>query len=177
MSDIYSALNSPLTEVEIAHITYFSLLGLEYLHKSHMVHRDIKVRAQEKAAGAPDTLHGRGTAAQKPLSRSRNASPHPCRLSFLSLAGRQHSPDTKWQRQAGRPRRLGAADLDAGQAQVLYWHALLDCARDYCRRDEGGRFFFFFFLARCHARARATLATVMDLFVPETSTGRPLTTG
>jgi serine/threonine protein kinase len=34
-----------LEENEIAHIMMYSLRGLEYLHKSHMMHRDIKVHS------------------------------------------------------------------------------------------------------------------------------------
>eukprot|EP00047_Mylnosiga_fluctuans_P002871 m.226275 g.226275 ORF g.226275 m.226275 type:complete len:777 (+) comp11404_c0_seq1:48-2378(+) len=42
VSDMYSSLGKPLDEIEIAHIMMYSLRGLEYLHKSHMMHRDIK---------------------------------------------------------------------------------------------------------------------------------------
>lgn len=42
VSDMYNALQKELSEPEIANIMYFSLLGLDYLHKQHKVHRDIK---------------------------------------------------------------------------------------------------------------------------------------
>eukprot|EP00039_Didymoeca_costata_P015979 m.278876 g.278876 ORF g.278876 m.278876 type:complete len:734 (+) comp16319_c0_seq8:515-2716(+) len=41
-SDMYNALQSPLFEPEIANIMFYSLKGLDYLHKQHKVHRDIK---------------------------------------------------------------------------------------------------------------------------------------
>ena len=43
VSDIYGKLGHPLSEMQIAHVTYYSFMGLEYLHEAHMVHRDIKV--------------------------------------------------------------------------------------------------------------------------------------
>lgn len=42
VSDMYSTLGRPLEEMEICQIVMYSLRGLEYLHKSHMMHRDIK---------------------------------------------------------------------------------------------------------------------------------------
>lgn len=42
VSDIYNNQQRALAEPEIACIMYYSLKGLEYLHKSHKVHRDIK---------------------------------------------------------------------------------------------------------------------------------------
>eukprot|EP00048_Salpingoeca_helianthica_P021762 m.14293 g.14293 ORF g.14293 m.14293 type:complete len:796 (-) comp6374_c1_seq1:31-2418(-) len=42
VSDMYSTLGKPLEEMEICQIMMYSLRGLEYLHKSHMMHRDIK---------------------------------------------------------------------------------------------------------------------------------------
>lgn len=41
-SDMYSSQQKGLSEPEIANIMYYSLCGLEYLHKSHKLHRDIK---------------------------------------------------------------------------------------------------------------------------------------
>merc|ERR1719272_1280975 len=42
VSDMYNSQQKGLSEPEIANIMYYSLCGLEYLHKSHKVHRDIK---------------------------------------------------------------------------------------------------------------------------------------
>ena len=42
VSDMYNSQQKALAEPEIACIMYYSLRGLEYLHKSHKVHRDIK---------------------------------------------------------------------------------------------------------------------------------------
>eukprot|EP00729_Bicosta_minor_P032277 gene32277-11720_t len=42
VSDIYNNQQRALAEPEIACIMYYSLKGLEYLHKSHNVHRDVK---------------------------------------------------------------------------------------------------------------------------------------
>eukprot|EP00043_Microstomoeca_roanoka_P006261 m.61501 g.61501 ORF g.61501 m.61501 type:complete len:755 (-) comp13344_c1_seq1:176-2440(-) len=42
VADAYAKLKQGLTESQIAHVTYYSLEALEYLHQSHLVHRDIK---------------------------------------------------------------------------------------------------------------------------------------
>lgn len=42
VSDMYNALQKHLEEPEICTIMYYSLKGLDYLHKDHKIHRDIK---------------------------------------------------------------------------------------------------------------------------------------
>eukprot|EP00041_Stephanoeca_diplocostata_P012799 m.215350 g.215350 ORF g.215350 m.215350 type:complete len:731 (-) comp19094_c0_seq1:169-2361(-) len=42
VSDIYNGLQTHLSEPEICAVMYFSLKGLQYLHKEHKIHRDIK---------------------------------------------------------------------------------------------------------------------------------------
>ena len=104
LSDIFGALEQPLSEEEIAWVCACCARGLQYMHAQRKIHRDIKVWRLKQ-------LHASLSHPPPPL--------HPVR---------QHHGYRRWQRETRGLWRQRAAVAHYGQAQHVCGHAVLDGA-------------------------------------------------